>query len=46
MKSKKIQTKKLNTKKYDLSDFAKIRFKSGDKNLSQKIDQICYNYQN
>ena len=29
-------------KKYTLADFKTIKFKSGEKNLSQKIDQILY----
>jgi len=29
-------------RKYSLNDFDKIRFKSGDKNLSKKIDRIVY----
>lgn len=29
-------------RKYSLKDFDKIRFKSGDKNLSKKIDRIIY----
>lgn len=32
----------VNTKKYTLKDLMSIRFRSGDKNLSKKVDKIVY----
>lgn len=32
-------------KKYTLADFKKLQFSSGETNLSQQIDEICYGSQ-